>query len=135
MLSLYNDFLTPFNAFERLAKEMQLLSDERQESSVAVNSWVNEDQVKLDVQVPGFSQKDLSVDLHDDVLVIKGEKKEETNGEKEAVQRSAYRSFTRRFHLPYSINADGVKAKVENGILSVELPREENDKPRKIAIS
>ncbi len=133
MLSLYNNFLTPFNAFEQLAKEMQLLSGERAEGNVAVNSWINDDKVKLDIQVPGFSQKDLNVDLHNDVLTIKGEKKEEE--QEEGSERKVYQSFTRHFHLPYRVNPDEVSAKVENGILSVELPREEKDKPRKIAIA
>ena len=49
-------------------------------------------------------------------------------------QERGYGKFTRTLQLPYPIKADGIEATFRNGVLTVRLPRAEEDKPRKIAV-
>ena len=71
------------------------------------------------------------------------EKKEEKKEEKEAskegakylIKERSYSKFTRSFTLPDDVNAEGITAKVENGVLHVTMPRKAQAAPHKIAIT
>ncbi|HEU4987367.1 MAG TPA: Hsp20 family protein [Rhizobiaceae bacterium] len=96
-----------------------------------------EDSYRISMAVAGFSEDDLSIEAHRNVLTIKGEKNEETNSEgAEVLYRGiAGRSFERRFQLADHVEVSG--AELKNGLLHIELKRNipEEMKPRKIAIS
>ena len=80
-------------------------------------------QISLDV--PGLSEEDLSLEVSNDVLTIKGEKEESSeNRDKEyyRIERS-YGSFQRTLSLPDDANADEIKANLEKGVLNLEIPR------------
>ncbi|TIU25684.1 MAG: Hsp20 family protein, partial [Mesorhizobium sp.] len=87
--------------------------------------------------VAGFSDDELSIEAHRNVLTVKGERKEEGNGEgSELLYRGiAGRAFERRFQL--ADHVDVVGASLKNGLLFVDLKRNipEELKPRKIAIT
>ena len=94
-------------------------------TSPAVNV-VEEDKVyRIEVAVPGMSRKDFRIDLEDDVLTVSSEQKEE-NQEKDLryVRREFhYNTFKRSFQLPETIDAEGIKASHDAGILTIELPK------------
>ena len=96
-----------------------------------------EDSYRISMAVAGFSEDDLSIEAHRNVLTIKGEKNEETNSEgAEVLYRGiAGRSFERRFQLADHVEVSG--AELKNGLLHIDLKRNipEEMKPRKIAIS
>jgi len=83
--------------------------------------------IYLNVELPGVDKKDVKVTLQDNVLTIEGEKKSEIKDEKKNYLRfeRSYGSFCRSFVLPVEVNADEIKAKFENGILSIEAPKKE----------
>ena len=88
------------------------------------------------VEVPGFRQEDLQIHLENGVLTIEGERKfEEKQKEKSyhRVERS-YGKFFRSFSLPGNVDAEKVKANLEDGVLRVELPKKEEAKPKSIPI-
>jgi molecular chaperone IbpA len=88
---------------------------------------------RISVAVAGFSEKDLSADVRDGVLAITG-KRDEAEKTEFLYQGIAGRAFERRFQLAEHVEVKG--AKLENGLLHVDLEREvpEEKKPRRIAI-
>lgn len=95
------------------------------------------DEVIVRAEVPGMNKEDISITLQDGVLTLRGEKKQEKT-EKEAafhrVERS-YGSFVRSFTLPTLVQADKVRADYKDGVLTINLPKAEEVKPKEITIS
>lgn len=90
----------------------------------------------IHAEVPGMDKKDINLSIKKDELVIEGDKKEEEKKEGESflrVERS-YGSFRRSVRLPSEIDQSKVKAKYENGVLKIFLPKSEKAKPKEIEI-
>lgn len=96
-----------------------------------------EDSYRISMAVAGFSETEIDIEAHRNVLTVKGERSPEQNGEgSEVLYRGiAARSFERRFQLADHVEVNG--AKLKNGLLHIDLKRNvpEELKPRKIAIS
>jgi molecular chaperone IbpA len=96
-----------------------------------------EDAYRITMAVAGFADSDIEIQSHRNVLSVKGERKEESNGEgSEVIYRGiAARAFERRFQLADHVEVTG--ATLKNGLLHIELKRNvpEELKPRKIAIT
>lgn len=102
----------------------------------AFNVWSNENETVLTSELPGVKMEDLDITVTGKEITIKGARKDD--GEQDARYLRRERpagEFTRAFELPYQIDSAKVEAKLTNGVLRIELPRAENDKPRKIAVS
>ena len=95
--------------------------------------------VYVKAEIPGLEEKDINVILKENMLTISGEKKEEKTDDN--AKRNYYHcersfgSFSRTIALPEGIKADEVKASYKNGILDIELPKQEEVKPRKITVT
>jgi HSP20 family protein len=93
----------------------------------------------LKADLPGMKKEDIDIHLADNVLTISGETGKEEKVEKENYYRyeRSHGSFFRRFELPYDIDAEHIKAHMEDGVLEVKLPRtaEAKGRTRKISIS
>ena len=100
----------------------------------------------MDMDLPGKTDKDINIEFNNNVLTIsseskseKEEKKEEKAEAKEApkylLKERSYSKFSRSFTLPDDVEADKITAKVENGVLHVDMPRKALSTPRKIAIT
>jgi HSP20 family protein len=87
--------------------------------------------------LPGVEEKDVNVELEDNVLTISGERKSDVEERKEGYYRieRAYGAFSRSLTLPEGIDPEGVKASFSNGVLEVRIPKPEERKPRKVAIN
>ena len=96
----------------------------------------NEDAYLIEATVPGLQAEDIDITLHDNVLTISGEyqKKEQREGTTTHRTERRYGRFTRSFSLPATLDADNVQANLENGILTLTVPKAEAAKPRKIDI-
>ena len=94
------------------------------------------DAYTLKADLPGMNSEDVNVEVHDDIITISGERKEERSSEEENVHVTevSYGKFMRSVRLPISVDPDKVKAKFENGVLKVSLPKSEKVKPKKIEI-
>ncbi|CAM6105908.1 unnamed protein product [Calypogeia fissa] len=95
--------------------------------------WVETDEAHIfKADLPGLKKEDIKVELDDDrVLRISGERnqEEEQKGDKwHSVERS-YGKFVRRFKLPQNAQTDSVSAKVENGVLTVTVPKTQKTTP------
>jgi HSP20 family protein len=117
---------------------------EPQSEEVANRNWVppvdiqeSEEGYRLHVELPGLTKDDIQITLENNVLRLTGERKFEKDVKKESYHRieRSYGTFARAFALPQQVNAEGVQAAFENGILTITVPKAEAAKPRKIAIS
>lgn len=87
-------------------------------------------------EIPGIDPKDIDISLSNDVLTIKGEKKQEKEEKEEnyhLIERS-YGSFTRSIRLSREVQSDKIKASYKDGILKVLLPKSEEAKKKEIKI-
>jgi HSP20 family protein len=91
----------------------------------------------LKADLPGLSEKDVTIELEDNVLTISGERKSEHEESKEGYYRveRAWGSFTRSLTLPDGVDPEGVRAAFDRGVLEVRIPKPEQRKPRKVSIS
>ncbi len=93
--------------------------------SPKVDITENEKGIYVKADIPGIDQKDIDVELKDNVLTISGEKKvenEQKNEKEHRIERS-FGSFSRSFRVPENIDRDKIKAKYKNGVLNLELPK------------
>ncbi len=93
-------------------------------------------EIELTAELPGLEEKDVQINLADNVLTIRGEKKaekEEKNKNYRLVERS-YGSFSRSVELPAGIDADKITAAINNGILKVTVPKPAAAVAKKIAV-
>jgi HSP20 family protein len=96
----------------------------------------SKDGYTVTVEVAGAKKEDISVESHDNVITIRGEKRDEREEEDEKrhyVERT-YGSFVRSFRLPANADADGVNAKFRDGVLHVEIPKAEESKPKVVSV-
>ena len=95
-----------------------------------VNITENAGAYHLEVAAPGMDKADFNLKLDGNILTISAERKQETKDEtSKAIRREfSYRSFKRSFTLDEKIDAAGIAAKYENGILKVALPKKEETK-------
>ena len=106
----------------------------------AVNISEDKDSYEIELAAPGIEKKDFKIDLHNNVLTVSSEKKEENQQKEDNYMRKefSYRSFSRSFTLPETVNSDKIKADHSNGVLKIHVPKkpEAVEKgPRQISIS
>ncbi len=96
-----------------------------------------EDAFVLRADLPGLSEKDVKIELEDNVLTVSGERKAEHEERKEGYYRveRASGTFSRSLTLPEGVDPEGVSANFDRGVLEVRIPKPEERKPRKVAIS
>jgi HSP20 family protein len=97
-----------------------------------VNIRETDEEIVLTAELPGVEEKDFEVVLEDDVLILKGEKRSETEAEEKGIHRVEILSgrFERRFALPFEADPEAVTAAYKNGVLAVTVPKPSEAKPR-----
>lgn len=103
----------------------------------AVDVRETENDIALDVELPGIKPEEVNVSVDQGVLTISGEKHEERKegeeGRYHTIERR-YGSFTRSFTLPQGVSEDQIEAEFENGVLTVRIPKAALPQPRRIQI-
>ena len=104
----------------------------------AVDVRETNDEIQVTAELPGLAPEDVSVTVENGVLTISGEKKQEVQEGKEDsnyyLYERRYGRFERSFSLPRTVNAEQVKARFDNGVLTIALPKAETAKPKKVQI-
>ncbi len=102
---------------------------------VDVKENANEIVVKADI--PGVDKKDISIQVENNILTLRGERKSEVEEKDANVYRAErlYGAFQRTFTLSSRIKSDGIRADYLDGVLTISLPKVEEVKPRQIEIS
>jgi HSP20 family protein len=103
----------------------------------AVDVRENQNELRLDLELPGINADDVEITTDNGVLTVRGEKhserKEEDDARYHVVERS-YGSFTRSFQLPQGLDDSRIEASFDNGILSIHIPKSALPQPKKIHI-
>ena len=133
----FPSILTDFFGDELFGKVSNMMTSQAQ--LPAVNIKENERQFTIELAAPGMSKDDLRVHVEDDRLTIEGENrhqaKEGGEGENFTRQEFSYSNFSRTFRLPKNVKGDEIKAKAENGVLHVTIPKgEEAPKRRQLEL-
>jgi HSP20 family protein len=91
---------------------------------------------EVTAELPGIEKDDVKIELQDNILTLSGEKKsvEEKREPNLHFCERAYGKFARSFQLPALVNSGGIKASFKNGVLTLNLPKDEEAKPRQIEI-
>ena len=140
----------PWNLLNQFQKEVNRLFESRlgdlqegDSSSIVTSGWrpavdIKEEDNRFVIlaDVPGIDPKDIEVTMEDGVLTLKGERSTQTEEEREGYKRieRARGTFYRRFSLPDSADAEGIKAKGKDGVLEIAIPKHERVEPRRIAV-
>lgn len=136
----------PFREMMSLRSEIDRLFDEslnrdwpldrRALEELALDLAENDEAYIVHASVPGLTADELDISLTDNVLTIKGEFKqeEETEQKRFRLRERRYGSFERSVRFPMQVQADGVEAAYEAGVLTLTVPKAEEVKPRRIAI-
>jgi HSP20 family protein len=138
----------PFREFSTLQDRLnrlfqQSVSEGRDESlttssfAPAVDVYEDDHQVTLKIEIPGIDEKDIDVRLENNTLTVHGERKLEKEEKEENYRRveRQYGSFTRSFTLPTTVDAEGVSAQYDKGVLKIKLAKKAEAKPKQIKIS
>jgi HSP20 family protein len=107
------------------------------ESFPLVNVWTSEDNALVTAEIPGIDPDSIEVTVKDNTVTLRGKREIEKlkEGETYLRQERGAGAFVRAFTLPFRVDADKVTAEYRLGILQLTLPRRQEDKPRRIAIS
>jgi HSP20 family protein len=105
--------------------------------SVALDVVENEDEYLVRASLPGINPDDLEITFEDNLLTLKGEVKEENEVDETRyhLRERRYGSFTRTIKMPSGIQSDNIEANYDKGVLELHLPKVEEVKPKKIAIT
>lgn len=139
----------PFREFSTLQDRMNRLFREsygpegRDESLTTsqfappVDVYEDEHNVVLKVEVPGIDEKDIDVQVENNVLTVHGERKVEKEEKEENFRRieRQYGSFTRTFTLPSTVDAERIQADYDKGVLKIVLPKKAEAKPKQIKVN
>ena len=115
-----------------------------EQGNVITSTWFaptdvseSENTLRISMELPGVDPSDVRLSLENNVLTIRGEKKQQSEENNERVHRfeRTYGMFERTFALPNTVDPDQIEARYENGVLLVTIPRAERAKPREIRVS
>ncbi len=115
-----------------------------EQGSVITSTWfaptdVSEDEnsLRITMELPGVEPNDVRLSLENNILTIRGEKKQQAEENNERIHRfeRTYGMFERTFALPNTVDPERIEARYENGVLNVTLPKAERAKPREIRVS
>ena len=113
------------------------------ENGALTSSWIpacdvfeDKEAVKIVAEVPGVRPEDVRISLENNLLTIRGEKKQQAEEKNERVHRyeRSYGAFERTFSLPTTVDPDRIVANYEHGILTVSIPKAERARPREIPV-
>lgn len=102
----------------------------------AVDITERDDQYNVKVELPGVNKDEVKITLDNNILTIRGEKKQEREEKKENYHRveRSYGSFQRSFTLPSTVKSDKIDAVYKDGVLQIALPKAEEAKPKQIEV-
>jgi HSP20 family protein len=125
-------FDEPFFSFDRRDHELAMGT-----WNPAVDMFEKDDKLVIKAELPGVDKKDVSLDLKDGILTLKGERKLENEVKDGSYYRCemTYGKFMRSFALPADVDPESINAEFQKGLLTIEVPKPENRKPRQIAVN
>ena len=101
-----------------------------------VDIYDNDDNIVLKAEIPGLDKKDIMVDVKGRVLTLKGERSFDNEVKEDNYYRRerAFGKFERAFTLPVDVDPDKIKADYKDGVLKIDIPKPEEQKPKQITV-
>ena len=105
--------------------------------SPAIDVAETKDDIIVTAEVPGLNKDDINISIQENILTLRGEKKQSKEQKDENLHRveRIYGSFQRSFTLPTLVDSTKVNASYKDGVLRIVLPKKEEVKPKEISIS
>lgn len=125
----WNEMDKVFNSFFE-APRRQTVQESRKPK---VNTFEEENGLRMTVELPGYGAEDLNVELKENLLIIQALYKAELNEDGKEEERKT--AFERSFVLPEEYKREGIKADMKNGLLTLELPRKDKPAPLSIKVN
>jgi len=108
----------------------------------AVDITENKDAYIFEMDLPGRSEKDINIELKDDILTVESAKQEKSAENKEnkenenkfLIHERRHPEFVRRFTLPNDVSSDNVSAEFKNGVLTIRIEKSPKTAPKRIEI-
>jgi HSP20 family protein len=131
-----------------LSREMNRLFDSFFHSDIADDgtlaaTWIpavdileQDDSYEFEAELPGLKKEDVKISVQDNILTLRGDKKDERKESKKGYLRmeTNYGSFSRSFTLPTTINASKIEAEFKDGVLKIHIPKAEEAKSKMIEV-
>ncbi|MBI5055608.1 MAG: Hsp20/alpha crystallin family protein [Nitrospirae bacterium] len=135
-LERLENVLDPWRDFDRLNSELFEMIYPARGEFPPMNMWKNEEKAMVSVEIPGVDPEGVEIEVSGEMLTLMFERKPEELKEGESYTRKErwYGQFSRTIELPFNVQADKVTAKFSKGVLFIELPRAEAEKPKKITV-
>ena len=127
---------TPF-AIDRFFDDpfFRFIDETPKEWSPAVEIVESDEEISLTAELPGLEEKDVKINVEDNLLSLSGERTIEKNEDGRSVRSERwYGKFSRSFRLPETADLENINAKLANGVLTVTVPKKEEAKPRQIEV-
>jgi HSP20 family protein len=130
---------SPFAELDSMERRMRRLFEEVGFAPTlvpAADIYETDDEFVVQLDVPGYDEKELGIEVSDHVLTVKGERKEATEKDEKAfrLHERLEREFERRFALPFEADTKHVQAKFGKGVLELHTPKLAISKPQKVEI-
>jgi HSP20 family protein len=116
---------------------------QNQENGSLTSSWLppcdvfeDKNSVKIMAEIPGVDAEDVKISLENNLLTLRGEKKQHAEEQSERVHRyeRSYGVFERTFSLPTTVDPEKIDAQYSHGVLTVTIPKSERARPREIPV-
>jgi HSP20 family protein len=137
----FRDVLTLQNRLNSLFQDYNRGQNESDAVSTAafvppVDIYEDQHKIVLKLEVPGMKQEDLDIQVENNTLTVRGERKFEKEEKEENFHRieRRYGSFFRSFTIPTTVNPEAVKAGYDAGVLRIELEKRAEAKPKQIKV-
>jgi HSP20 family protein len=129
--SLNRFFGDSFSWFGGLDKETGLAN-----WNPVVDIYEEDDALVIKAELPGMDKKDIAIDLKDGLLTLKGEREHDKEVKEENYYRKerVFGRFHRTFKLPAEVDPEKIKADFKDGVLKIDIPKPEEEKPKKITV-
>ena len=126
----------PYRSLAAMEREMAAHRDGGRVWRPALDVVDNDDSFLVQAALPGLAAEDIHVSVEDDVLTIKAERSEEheESDERYLLRERSYGTFRRSVRLPDGVDAENVSAEIQDGVLSLTLPKREEYMPKEIEV-
>ncbi len=123
-----------------MARKEEIVTEEwledEEEGQLAIDAYQDDDSVIIKAPIAGVNAEDLEIQITDEVVTVKGARKNETEAARENyfVQECYWGSFMRSYILPVPVDAAKAEASMRNGILTIKISKQEKTKTRVLTV-
>ena len=103
----------------------------------AVDIYETDEAIVVNAELPGVRKEDVSVEVKDNILTIKGERSSDQKIEEESYYRRerCFGTFSRSFSMQHHVNPEKINAKFKDGVLTVAVPKPDNEQSRQVTVN